>query len=493
MSYGLSKSKVIAWRQCPKRLWLQVHQPELIKISDADQHRFDTGHRVGEIARSLYHGSILIETSNLGEAIIQTQAVLKEHADLPIFEATFVRDGVLCQADVLVPEGRNHRMIEVKSSTAVKNYHLEDCAVQSWIIDKGINLTDVALSCIDNQFIYRGDGDYRGLLKSESIVSRIELLRDEVPGWVAGARETLAGGEPKVAVGNQCTSPYTCPFHEYCHRDIVEAEYPLTCLPRLSSKQKVRLEALRVRDIRDIPPDFPLTETQQWVDSVTRSGIPSLNPEAAKELASLTYPRFYLDFETVGMAIPLWSGTRPYQAIPVQWSCHIEPVPYKIWHKEHLASGDGDPRRSFAMALIEAVGTTGPVFVYHEAFERRIIRELVVALPDLARPLTEIEDRIVDLLPIVRRNYYHPEMLGSWSIKAVLPTIDPTLAYEFLDISDGQEAQRCWDELLTKNPSIDRQAVLNETLSAYCTQDTWAMVRLAWFLQGMDGGTGRSS
>ena len=51
---ALSKSKLMAFRQCPRRLWLEVHQPKLRRDSAAAKERFEIGYQVGDIARQLY-------------------------------------------------------------------------------------------------------------------------------------------------------------------------------------------------------------------------------------------------------------------------------------------------------------------------------------------------------------------------------------------------------------------------------------------------------
>lgn len=482
----LSKSRIIAWRQCPKRLWLQVHRPELIEVTAADEQRFKAGHEVGQIARHLFLDGILVEEADLAAALQTTQAILANHRGRPIFEATFRRDGVLAQVDVLIPEKKGHRMLEVKSSTEVKDYHLEDCAIQAWVAGGSCDLVGVEVVHVDNQFVYPGNGDYRGLLTQVPVLEAITVLTDEVPAWVDAARATLGSGEPDIFPGEHCSTPFNCPFTSYCRAGMVEAEYPLSALPRLSASKRQALKDMRIEDIRDIPDTFGLTRAQARVRAVTRAGRAELSSAAAGELAGFTYPRYYLDFETVAMVVPYWTGTRPYQAIPVQWSCHIETAPGATTHHAFLAKGATDPRPAFAQTLIDALGDHGPVFVYNSAFELRILRELIQDYPTLAPALHAVAERVVDLLPITREHYYHPDMRGSWSIKAVLPTIASDLSYDGLEIGDGDQAQVAWREIILPDTPAERRQTLHDALASYCALDTWAMVRLAWFLQGIE-------
>ena len=88
---------------------------------------------------------------------------------------------------------------------------------------------------------------------------------------------------------------------------------------------------------------------------------------------------------------------------------------------------------------------------------------------------------MVDLLPIAQEHYYHREMRGSWSLKSVLPTIAPELAYDGMDVANGSMAQAAFAEILDRQTKPKRRAALRKTLLVYCERDTWAMVEIARF------------
>lgn len=488
--YGLSKSKITAWLQCQKRLWLQTHRPELLEVSEGAKQLFQIGNEVGAIAQQLCPDGLLIEDNdNLSAAIAATKTVMSAHPDLPIFEATFQHDGLLVRVDVLIPTRFGYRMTEVKSTASVKSYHVEDCAVQAWVLKQnGIKLFTTELAHVDTSFVYTGDGKYYGLLKSERLDGEIAPLLGQVPDWVKGARATLSGAEPSIDPGPQCQSPFECPFLDYCCRDVElpeEPEYPIDVLYKMSSKLKDELRQQGYEDACDVPSHY-LNETQRWIQKASRTRKPSLKAEVAKEaMAELGYPRYYVDFETIAFAVPRWAGTRPYTSqVPFQWSCHIEETAGQVRHEMFLDVSGSDPRRGFAESLIKALGRHGAVLVYNAQFEKGRIAELAERFPDLRSKLLKINDRVVDLLPIARRCYYHPEMRGSWSIKAVLPTLAPDLGYEWLEVGDGGEAQAAYSEIIDHGTAPERRNRLKEALSEYCALDTMAMVRLAWFLEG---------
>jgi len=134
--------------------------------------------------------------------------------------------------------------------------------------------------------------------------------------------------------------------------------------------------------------------------------------------------------------------------------------------------------RPLAEKLLATLGTEGPIFAY-SGFEKRVISDLAEIFPDLDGPLMQLTQRIVDLLPIARAHYYHPAMKGSWSIKAVLPTIAPELAYENLgEVQEGGGAQAAFLEAVDVSTSAERRRELSEALHQYCNRDTLAMVQL---------------
>lgn len=249
--------------------------------------------------------------------------------------------------------------------------------------------------------------------------------------------------------------------------------------------QKVEeLLARGIIDVRDIPAGELTSGTHQRIRKVTIEGVPELLPGAAAELNALAWPRYYLDFECIQFAIPIWADTRPYVQLPFQWSCHTEFKDGSIRHEEFLDTTGNDPRRAFAEALLEACHETGPIIVYNQTFEKGIIKRLADSFEDLRGSLLALNDRIVDLHPIVMRNYYHPGMKGSWSIKSVLPCLVPELDYSRLGrVQEGTQAQQAYFDLIGDELDSDSKSALRADLLAYCKLDTLAMVEIAHRLQ----------
>jgi hypothetical protein len=478
---NLSKSKIIAHRQCPKRLWLQINRPDLIKVSATTQVRLDEGNKVGDIARHNYPGGVLIDTLKRAEAIDQTKEAIAKNQT--IFEGAFFEEDVLIRADLLFPEKGGYRLVEIKSSTGVKGYHVDDVTIQSWVMDKsGYTPTSMVLAYIDNQFVYQGDGNYKDLFAQVDLSDQVRPSIDKVQSWVDAARKTMDSTvEPTIAPGDQCTNPFTCDFIDYCSPPEVGIEYPVEILP-YGKEMAAQLRSEGYQDLRDVPAERLSNPKHLRVHAVSRSGQAILDPAAVHQIQALPYPRYYLDFETIGFAVPIWAGTRPYMQLPFQWSCHIEKADGSLSHKEFLDLSGNDPREMFAKTLIEAVSTSGPVVVYNAGFEGARIKELALALPHLSAGLLAITERFFDLLPLARSHYYHPDMKGSWSIKAVLPTIAPELDYANLEVSNGGMAQEAYKEAIHSQTTPERKEKVRSAMLKYCEQDTIAMVKIiqAW-------------
>jgi hypothetical protein len=487
MARTLSKSRLMAFRQCPKRLWLQVHRPELAVVDPGMEARFASGNRVGEIAREIRPGGHLIEsvrdfTSALGE----TQELLAVDGDQTLFEPAFAAGGALARVDVLERRGGQYRLVEVKSASSVKEQYLEDVAIQAWVVQgAGLPLASVALAHVDNTFVYGGEGDYTGLFREVELDRQIEPLLDEVPHWVASAQQSVAGEMPGIDIGPQCTRPYECEFRTWCARD--EPEYAVTILPA-GGKLAWKLRAEGMRDLRDVPEARLRNQKHLTVWRASRSGAAEIDKGVATFVRGLPYPRSYLDFETIGPAVPLWTGTRPYQRMPVQWSCHVQHADSELAALGALIATGADPRRAFAESLVNAVPAEGPVLAYNATFERSVLHELAEAQPEFAVPLRQIAGRLVDLLPITRDHYYHPAMKGSWSLKAVLPTIAPDLDYANLDggVQSGQDVESVYARIIDPATAAEERRSLESALITYCARDTLALARMVAFFEAQD-------
>jgi len=480
MTSHITKSRVLSGLRCPKRLWLQTYQAELAKPSVASQLTTANGIELGSMARLNYLGGILIEHVEQPDlAVAETAQLMDRIPPAPLFEAAFVHVGALVRGDILVPVDGDWRMVEVKSSGSVKDHHLIDCAVQLWVVEgSGVKIQQVCIAHVDTGFVYAGDGNYGQLLVEEDVTEQVRALLPDVSAWLASHRTILDKPMPCTRMGSQCKPD--CQFKEYCEQAL--PEYPVSILPN-GRKIITDLQEAGIDDVLDIQDGVLTHERHIRVWQATCTNQPFISQELKAELAKLPYPRFYLDFETINFVIPRWAGTRPHQQLPFQWSCHIERQGGALAHREFLDTSGNAPMRAFAESLIAAVADDGPIIVYG-SFEGTVIKGLIGFCPDFEGSLNDIIDRLVNLLPWLQNHYYHPAMKGSWSIKAVLPTVAPHLDYSQLeDVRNGTLAQLAYMDII--NPETDatmrEQKIRN--LLKYCELDTQAMAEVVKFFE----------
>jgi Domain of unknown function(DUF2779) len=505
----LTKSDLASYRQCPRKLWLEHHRPDLIPQDDPTLwRRANDGNIVGAKARELLGPNVIWPKGEQDRCAAANAAItqLSANPSQPAVEVPMFRDGLYARADVLIPSPSGGYVLrETKASTfplkkdkitaaSPEEHHLDDVAIQAWIYQAtGLQLAGVELNLLNNRWRYPGNNDYSGLFRQLSVTVDIVGRKAEVPNWHAASQRILAGALPDIQTGKQCAKPYACPFYDHCKTlDTPGPEHPLTLLPGSGGKNLARrlnerhgYTALHEPQPSElIGADAALFCRMQIAH---RTGQPVLEPDSAAALAAQHYPRYYFDFEGIDLPVPRWVGVRPYEQIPFQWSCHIERSPGICEHVEFLDLTGNDPSIPCIERMLEVIPPDGPgpIFVYVQTYEAGRLRELAERHPQYAAAVDRYLARIVDLHPIVRAHYYHPAMRGSFSIKAVLPTIAPDLDYENLDeVTDGTAAQVAYlYAALDPHTTPARKAELRDRLLIYCKQDTWAMVQVAYFLQ----------
>ncbi|MGH9326943.1 MAG: DUF2779 domain-containing protein [Terriglobia bacterium] len=484
MMVNLSKSRIMAGLQCPKRLYLQVYNPDLAgELDQGSRLTLDQGREVGRLAQKMFPGGLLIETGddlNLGKALELTrEAVSMPHVPA-VFEATFQLDGILVRADIL--ERRRNaewRLIEVKSGTEVKEHYVYDVALQHFVLDAcGIKAAP-ALMHLNREYVF--DGNHYALEKLfciEDLSREVAALTKSVPELIQRLRRALAQAQPpEVEAGPQCAKPVTCEFYDVCNKPLPDDH--IARLPNLSPQKLEELKAMGVELIAQIPQTFPLTERQQHACECVKTGSTWFGSGITERLAELEYPIHFMDFETLMLALPRFAGMHPYDQLPFQWSVHVRRSPSaELEHYEFLAEIETDPRPLFTQSLCQTLGARGSIVVYNQAFESGRLSELAGWLPQHAGTIAGIQGRLWDLLPVVRSGVYHPRFGGSYSLKSVLPALVPDLSYRGMLVAEGGEAGLAWERIVRGNLASDERNRLRAALLAYCEQDTLALARL---------------
>jgi hypothetical protein len=473
----LTQREFLAGLQCHKRLWWRVHDPLAPELLPDQNSRalMQAAHQLVILAREYIPGGRLISFRHQAtrERVEATGAAMASGA-ASLYDGTFTRDGLVVQVDILERTADGWNLIEVSSSLDVKEKHLMDAAIQAHVVRlSGVGLRRVEIMHLNRECRFP---DLSNLFVREDITERIHPLEQGFQKEAAAQRLMLEGRLPEKDTGDHCSQPQRCQFWDRCWTSA--HPHDLSTVYRAGKKLK-QWAAQGWCSILDLPPDQSLNPVAARQVRAVRTGQMQVEPTLPAALDAFLGPLAFVDFETVSPPIPHWPGCAPYETVPVQLSCHLEDGSGRYRHVEWLADGPGDPRVSFTRFLVEACAGARTIVSYNAGFEAECLRHLSAALPGLAPELTDVERRLVDLLPVVRDYIYHPAFNGSFSLKQVLPALVPDMHYEGMEVAEGRSASRELMQLLF-GELLDAQerSVIRESLLAYCKQDTWAMVRL---------------
>jgi Domain of unknown function(DUF2779) len=435
--YRLSKSRFTAGLQCHKQLWWKVHEPDAPELVPTPAQRavFDQGTRVGEVARTYVPGGELVDAPHnaFAQRLAMTKRLLERRVPA-VYEASFNAGNVYAAVDILERDGDRFGLIEVKSSTKLKEEHLPDVAVQLHVLRAaGVDVARAELMHLNRECAFP---DLSDLFVREDVTDAAEALQPELPKLIAGQLRMLAGSLPDVPIGEHCAKPYECPFMSRCWAGV--PEHHVSTLYR-APHGAAALIAQGFETIAELPADG-LNAIQARQREAVLTGRLIVEPGLAEALRVFAPPLAFLDFETVGLAIPVWDGCHPYDQVPVQFSCDVEAADGTLAHHEWLADGPADPRPALARALVAACRGAGTVVAYNAHFERGCIERLADAVPELADDLLAIAGHLADPLPVVRAHVYHPDFHGSFSLKSVLPALVQGPVPEINDSAPGGRA-----------------------------------------------------
>ena len=478
---NLSKSQYTKYRSCPKKLWLYRNKKEVWASPTPEaQKNFDRGYLVGELAWKRFPGGVLVKDGhqNPQEAIKRTQELIAQGVPA-IYEAAFAYNGILVFVDILEKTPTGWNLIEVKSSGRnIKAIYVDDISIQRYVLAHcGVTPEHCFLMHFNSDYFMTTDApDLKQLFLLTPMDS--ELSSDEdIEENLKKIEELLCGPEPTVELNK--TGCGGCECHDYCWKDIPEG----SVFELMTSKKAREYISKGIMCIADLPPNSLKNGTSNhWID-VYRTQKPYINRQAvAQWLSKLVYPLYYLDFETVNPAIPLWKYSRPYQQIPFQFSLHIQREPNgKFEHYEYLSTGKEDPRIGCVEALLKYIGPTGTIIAHNAGFEKGCIGRLAQDLPmpeEKAKRLQEMLGRFADTETPFEHDYLHPKMCCRSTIKKVLPALVPEMSYEGMAVANGGDAMDAFDVLYAgKLPPAELEQ-LRKDLLKYCEQDTWAMVKL---------------
>ena len=474
----LSKSLYIRGLQCHKSLFLQKYNPDLKDdISDSQEAIFQGGRDVGTLAWELFPGGVEIPYEGLShqEQLDLTQSKIQE-GQKTIYEATFSYQGIFVKVDILHKGKTGWDIYEVKASTKVKDVHIDDVAVQYYVVSgTALPVSRAYLVHINNKYVRKGDIDVTKLFTKEDLTEEVIEKQSSIKKESKKQKKMLQGKEPNIDIGSYCDDPYTCDFHDHCWSHVPE-DSVFDIKGRID---RFSLYNEGYLSMYDVPQDRLKPDQIMQIEYNRNKQVKTDRKNIQTFLKTVKYPLAFFDFETFMAAVPPYDGIKPYQQIPFQYSLHILEKPDgKLQHHEYLARPRQDPREDLTNNLINQMPDKGSVLVYNQSFEIGILKNLAELFPQQKKKIEKIISNVVDLMaPFKNRDIYHWQMNGSFSLKAVLPAMVSQLSYEHLDVSDGGMAMEAYAAM---NQTDDKKEIarIRKSLLEYCKMDTLAMVEI---------------
>ena len=488
----LSKSTFQRGIQCVKSLYLYKNFIQLRDPLSAQQKSiFNRGNNVGILAQKLFEGGIdvskIVTKKNenyYAELVKKTSELIQKGTDV-IYEAAFQHDRVLVILDILVKKNGQWFAYEVKSSTRVNQTYITDASLQYLVITRsGLQLEDMSIIIINNQYVRNGALNINELFKIQSVKNEVLLNQEMIEQHLTRLKDVAGSSQmPDVKIGEHCFNPYNCDFIGTCWKNV-----PSTSIFDINGVQKSELFNLYnagYKTISEIPEENNLDKNANIHIQAHKSGEVLINkPEIETFLSKISYPLFFMDFETFMPAIPIYDTTKPYQHIPFQYSIHYKKSKdATLEHFYFLAEQGSDPRKAFLENLLKHIGNSGTILVYDVLMEKNVLNGLKNLYPEYAAHIDAVLSRFVDLIkPFQEKNYYHPAMKNSFSIKNILHALVPELSYTELSISSGSIAMTAFESLQTETDMF-KIIEVRDNLLKYCELDTLAMVKVLEILE----------
>lgn len=470
-NHSLTKTNYLQFLSCPEELWLQKNRSDLMPKLDIDAlHKIEQGNYIDSLAQAWFKKGCVLEEEDINPQKVAFQ-----------FQASY--EGLIAIADIIVfgESDKQLQLFEVKAATALKPAHLHDIAFQKYVFEKsGYTVTNTYLVHVNKNYSFIEEIDQCELLVVQDISAQVSELADSTAEKVQAAWEFIHQDMPPKRITIGCSKKLKCPFVQHHFKEFPAAT--IYNIPNIKTKKLQALLDKKILDLQDVPTDFPLTDKQRKaVDIAQQDTIIIKTGPIKRELAKLTYPLYFIDYESFSYIIPAQDYYHPYQQMVFQYSLHTQASPNAaISHTEYLLRSKKESVTNLLAHLRKNIGDTGSLIVWNESFERSRNQEMASIYPEYADFLLSMNQRMFDLMQIFKKGYYrHPGFKGKNSLKSVLPTLCPDISYKDLQIQNGILAAIKWHHATEKDKvrATERTAIF-EDLLRYCHLDTLAMVKI---------------
>lgn len=490
----LTKTDFLIARDCNKNAWLKIHKPDIYRkqpLSEFDLNIIETGNEIDVLARELFPNGETIESR---DDIELTNQLINNHTSA-IYQPVFATEHYKAVADIIVWNEKAHAydLYEVKSSTAGADgegrrtdEYVIDLAFQKVVIDKlGITINTYNLIRLNKEYVREVELSIPDLFIIDDLTEAVTKATAEIEPQMAGVLEFLMREEEPAGYcdciyktkGNHCSTSW------YSLSDL--PEYPVHRISRLHKTKLAAFVESQTLDIQSLSYEQieTLSDIQQKQVNVAQSGKPIVDTDGVTTfLEQLEYPLTFIDYETYPCAIPRFSGYRPYQQVPFQFSIHvINQIGGELTHADFLHTENTVPDVAFLEALVKHVPASGSVLVWNQKFEKGINQQLADRNPSYSAFVQNVNGRVIDLIEPFDGNkavYWHPAFMGKSSIKFVLPALVPEMSYKNQVVQDGGMAADTWNRIVTGQYTEEEKQRQTQALLDYCGLDTLAMVKI---------------
>ncbi len=350
----LTKSDFLLFLDSPIHYWARINNRATPKpLSLFDQHLFEQGKEAERLAKRYIY-----------------EVVAPSYADAEVlWQPTYKANELESRADAVIYDHKDdvYDVYEIKSSTSVKKEHEFDVTFQSIAYEANIKVRNIFLVYLNGEFIKNGEINIAELFSTINMNEQVAERRDEV---AIAIQEALAVAGLKAPDSLEaCLNPSDCICVDICHPDLQSGS--IFEINGLRKNKKQELLKMGVSTILDVPEDYVLPTGQLKQVQVAKVGKPIIETEEIqKEISSLEFPLYFVDYEAFNPAIPYFDGYKPYQYIPFQYSLHIvDKQGEETTHFEYLDADQGDPGERLAQQLLENIGESGSIIVWNKSFE----------------------------------------------------------------------------------------------------------------------------
>lgn len=488
-NYLLSKSSFVRSVQCLKSFHLYKHHYYLKDpLSKDKQAIFSRGIDVGQLAQQLYPGGIDVSPSTIREfdKSVELTKQLIESGTTIIYEAAFIFNEVLVAVDLLVKENNKWVAFEVKSSLKISGAYVLDASLQFYVIKNCLpELEDFFLVTLNPDYVLSEVLNIQELFRKKSVLVDVKRNLQFIENRINSAKTIIENPKiPDIKVGAHCFKPYVCDFFGSCWKTIPEKN--IFSLNSLGTEKQMELFHEGVLDLMDVRNFNGISESlQQQINAFQQQKIISKKVDIKSFVNKVNYPLAFFDIELYTPAVPVFNGTKPYQQLPFLFSIHqLQEQDAELTHDYFYAQPGTDPRDEFVLACIEKLKLYNTIIVFDDNLERNVINALIKHFPQHQSSLEAVRNKIIDIAPMFTQlHYFHPNTIGSFTLKNLFSKITGDNLFEQLQISSGTQASFTYNALQKEENDLIKKAAENELIE-YCKADTFACAKL--FIQLSD-------